>query len=219
MSWKWKYFTRKELSSKDDGSFVTNADALDKLERMRIIMAKPLIINSAYRSPIHNKKIGGKPNSMHVQGRAFDVSIKGHNPVALHQAAVEAGFTGFGFARTYLHVDTGAKRYWEYKKGDKRKFVTQDVELPVIALSIDKETEKPSRIDNVPLSTKQKAAVVTSTGVVATTGVVSVIPTEVMSDNAPAVLAFLQAIDYRFALVIIAVGLAGFVWWVLRVRK
>lgn len=215
MSWKWKYFTRNELSSKDDGSFLINEDALNKLERMRKIVGKPLIINSAYRSPRHNKKIGGKPNSMHVQGRAFDVSIKGHNPAILYQIALTAGFTGFGFARTYLHVDTGAKRYWEYKKGDKRKFLTQDDYLPEMALSIDKETEKPKKVEGVGVSDTTIAA---GTGVIVATGGLTAIDPTFMIENAPAALSFLQMADYRIAMVVLViVVIAGFIWW--RARK
>ena len=213
--WKWKYFTRKELSSKDDGSFLINEDALNKLERMRNIIGKPLIINSAYRSLAHNKAVKGSANSMHVQGRAFDVSIKGHNPVALYQAALDAGFAGFGFARTYLHVDTGNKRYWEYKKGDKRKFVVENTTLPEIALSIDKETENPRKVESVGVSDTTIAA---GTGVVVATGGLTAIDPTFMIEHAPSFLSFLKTADWRIAMVVLViVVIAGFVWW--RARK
>ena len=33
---------------------------------------EPIIIASAYRTPAHNRRIGGVPHSQHVQGRALD---------------------------------------------------------------------------------------------------------------------------------------------------
>ncbi|TAF41660.1 MAG: DUF882 domain-containing protein [Alphaproteobacteria bacterium] len=111
-AWHYRYFTPRELASKGDGSLLVNHDAIARLEHMREIMGVPLIITSAYRDPLHNAKIGGAPLSMHRFGRAFDVSIRGHDRQQLYQAALTAGFTGFGFYATFLHVDTGRKRHW-----------------------------------------------------------------------------------------------------------
>ena len=33
---------------------------------------EPIVIASAYRTPAHNRRIGGVPQSQHVQGRALD---------------------------------------------------------------------------------------------------------------------------------------------------
>jgi hypothetical protein len=44
---------------------------------------------------------------------ATDISLRGHkDPKKLLSAAVEAGFRGFGFYNTFLHLDMGrGKRY------------------------------------------------------------------------------------------------------------
>ncbi|NIQ13398.1 MAG: hypothetical protein GTO02_03000 [Candidatus Dadabacteria bacterium] len=34
----------------------------------------PLKVNSAYRSPEHNARVGGTPHSKHVYGKAFDIA-------------------------------------------------------------------------------------------------------------------------------------------------
>ena len=183
--WRWKYFTRDELKCKGDGTFVANDDALDKLERLRELMGVPLTINSAYRSPAHNRKIGGADNSMHVQGRAFDISINGVNPKTLYRCAIQAGFTGFGFYRTFLHVDTGGMRSWGgykqkyqskinltplYDKADKPATKGSE-DLIEASGAYSKDTENPHKIEGVKLSDKQKFAAVASASVV-TTGVV-----------------------------------------------
>jgi hypothetical protein len=111
-AWHYRWFTPRELASKGDGSLLVDHDAISKLERMREILGKPLIITSAYRDPLHNARVGGAPMSMHRFGRAFDIASQGRVRQELYQAAVEAGFTGFGFYNTFLHVDTGRKRQW-----------------------------------------------------------------------------------------------------------
>ncbi len=208
--WRWKYFTRDELKCKGDGTFVANNNALDKLERLRELMGVPLTINSAYRSPAHNRKIGGADNSMHVQGRAFDISVKGHEPSAVYTAALHAGFTGFGFYRTFLHVDTGAKRSW----GGYTTQYTHNITNPPKALSTEKETEKPNKIEGVKLSDNHKRAAVATTSVVATGGAVMAINPSIIIEHAPTALSFLQSADWRVAIAVIGVlAVGGLVWW------
>jgi len=210
IQWRWKYFTRDELACKGSNEFLINEDALDKLEKMRVIMGAPLKINSAYRSPSHNKKVGGKPNSMHVQGRAFDVALAGHDPVKLYSAAIKAGFTGFGFYRTFLHVDTGAKRSWgSYAKQYQSNAINFS---PPKALSIEKEAEKPNKIEGVPLSDNQKTTVAVTTGVAGAAGITTVIADPQIITPA---LSFLQMADYRVAIAVVAViALGGLIYWI-----
>ena len=33
-----------------------------------------VIVNSSYRTPEHNKRVGGKPHSKHIYGKAFDLA-------------------------------------------------------------------------------------------------------------------------------------------------
>ena len=217
-NWRWKYFTLDEIKCKGTGELVINEDALDKLERMRAIMGAPLKINSAYRSPTYNQKIGGAKNSMHRQGRAFDVSNVGHDPAELYQAAVKAGFTGFGFARTYLHVDTGKPRWWEYGKGYRNKYVAA---LPIYprANIVEKEKEAPHKIEGVALSDKQKIAVATTGVAGAGTIATAITEPQIIIEHAPSAIAafftFLRSADWRVALAMIGlVAVGGLIWWI-----
>ncbi len=45
------------------------------LEVLRMRYGKPIIINSGYRSPQLNKKIGGVPTSNHLTGCAADIRV------------------------------------------------------------------------------------------------------------------------------------------------
>lgn len=111
--WPLKWFTPRELASKGNGSLLVNMDALSRLDAMRELIGRPMIINSAYRDPLYNARVGGAPMSMHKFGRAFDVSLRGHYKADLIRAAKQVGFTGFGVNyHTFLHIDTGRSRQW-----------------------------------------------------------------------------------------------------------
>lgn len=47
------------------------------LQPLRDYMGEPIIINSGYRSPELNQKIGGARSSQHVIGEAADINCKG----------------------------------------------------------------------------------------------------------------------------------------------
>lgn len=112
--WPFKYFKPAELASKGDGSILVDMDAIARLESMREMVGKPLKITSGYRDPIHNAKVGGAPLSMHKFGRAFDISLAGHDANQLEACAKRAGFGGIAKAKTFIHVDTGRVRTWTY---------------------------------------------------------------------------------------------------------
>lgn len=39
---------------------------------------RPLVVLSGYRTPTHNKKVGGKPSSYHLKGLALDIVCPAH---------------------------------------------------------------------------------------------------------------------------------------------
>ena len=88
---------------------------LIRLEKMRIILRRPIRISSGYRCPEHNAKIGS-PNSLHMEGKAVDISIK--NALHLWQAlnaAYQCNFQGIGVNKHFLHLDLRlANRCWTY---------------------------------------------------------------------------------------------------------
>ena len=48
------------------------------LQRIREIAGnKPVTIDSGYRTPAHNKAVGGVPDSLHTKGQAASIIIKG----------------------------------------------------------------------------------------------------------------------------------------------
>ena len=113
-AWRWAKFSPEEIACRSDGAIRINKVALDKLQELRDRIGSPLIVHSAYRSPDHNRKVGGAKHSMHLQGAAFDISMANHDPKAFEATARAVGFTGFGFypRQNFMHVDTGRARQW-----------------------------------------------------------------------------------------------------------
>ena len=112
--WRWPNFSPEEIACRGTGKLVIVEKAMDMLQALRTKLGKPLIVNSGYRSPAHNRAVGGAPNSQHPKAKAFDISMSNHDPIAFEAAARAVGFTGFGFyvASDFMHIDIGPAREW-----------------------------------------------------------------------------------------------------------
>lgn len=102
---RWPDFSPRELACPCCGEVCIRGDGLDALQRLRSAMAAPLVIDSGHRCALHNARVGGAPLSQH-KTLAFDVRLCGHDPMALNRLAHGAGFTGFGYGQSFLHLDT-----------------------------------------------------------------------------------------------------------------
>jgi len=74
---------------------------------------------SGYRSPDSNAKLrktssGVARKSLHMQGKAIDIRLPGHDLKNLRNAALSmrAGGVGFYPKSNFIHVDTGRVRRW-----------------------------------------------------------------------------------------------------------
>lgn len=112
--WRWKNFQPRELACKGTGQLLVDETALDKLQQLRDALGIPLLITSAYRSPEHNKAVGGAQNSYHMKGVAFDVRMDNQDPDVFELAARDIGFRGFGYypKQGFMHIDLGPSRTW-----------------------------------------------------------------------------------------------------------
>ncbi len=79
----------------------------------------PFEVISGYRSPATNAELratssGVAKHSLHMQGKAIDIVLPGCKLRRLHDAAValKAGGVGYYPRSNFIHVDTGAVRYW-----------------------------------------------------------------------------------------------------------
>lgn len=89
------------------------------LQVLRDYIDEPLHINSGYRSPAHNARVGGKKNSYHLKGMAADITAKSYTPKKLAQiiekliAEGKVKFGGLGLYPGFCHVDLRkAKTRW-----------------------------------------------------------------------------------------------------------
>jgi zinc D-Ala-D-Ala carboxypeptidase len=74
-----EYATRNGLKNTPSETSVQNLKILCKniLEPLRLIVKKPVIITSGYRSKIVNRAIGGSTTSQHMKGQAADFIVIG----------------------------------------------------------------------------------------------------------------------------------------------
>ena len=79
----------------------------EELQKVRDILNRPIIITSGYRSPAHNRAVGGATNSQHLYAKAADCRMVGINTEVFRTyLARYTKFNGFGIAPNFVHVDT-----------------------------------------------------------------------------------------------------------------
>lgn len=92
--------------------------AINKLQELRDFFGKPIYIHSAYRCPEYNKLCGGVDKSFHMDGIAFDITVKDVPPLKVAKTAKDLGFNGVGLYPTFTHVDIrNYKSYWKQIDG------------------------------------------------------------------------------------------------------
>lgn len=96
---KYKYFSDSEIVGLD-------TKLVEMLDKAREIAGVPFKINSGYRTPKQNKKVGGVKNSSHLTSLAVDIACTTDS--ARHKifnALQKVGFNRIGIAKTFIHCD------------------------------------------------------------------------------------------------------------------
>ena len=79
-----KNFKVREFACKDGSDEILIDNTLvNVLQHIRNTLGVSLTINSGYRTPAYNKRIGGSSNSMHTKGMAADVYANGVDPIVI----------------------------------------------------------------------------------------------------------------------------------------
>lgn len=109
-------FRVKEFTCADgtDPIFI-DSDLVNVLQKIRTHFGK-VTITSAYRTPTHNKKVGGETYSQHLYGRAADIKVSGVSPkkVATYAETLLKNKGGIGIYSTFVHIDVRAtKARWK----------------------------------------------------------------------------------------------------------
>ena len=102
------HFSTHELECHHCNKLKINVNLIGLLEKIRILWGAPLLLNSVYRCPIHNKAVGGEEHSFHMQGMAADIDTSKYSKAqrdSLLQHTKDAGAVGIGIASNFFHVD------------------------------------------------------------------------------------------------------------------
>lgn len=101
-------FKVKEFGCKDgsDPVFIS-PELVEVLQKIRTHFGKAVTINSAYRTPTHNKKEGGATYSQHLYGTGADIKVTGVTPkqVAQYAETLLSGRGGIGIYSNFTHID------------------------------------------------------------------------------------------------------------------
>lgn len=111
-----KNFSLSEFACKD-GTPVPD-DKIDNVKKLaqnlqvlRDEIGEAVFLNSGYRSPAYNKKIGGAKDSQHPKAKAADITAKSYTPKQLHARIlklIKAGKMhngGLGLYPGFVHYD------------------------------------------------------------------------------------------------------------------
>lgn len=108
-------FQVKEFACKDGSDAVLVAPRLVMvLQSIRSHFGAPITINSAYRTPQYNQKVGGAAQSQHCYGTASDITVKGVSveKVAAYARKIMPDWGGVGIykAQGFTHIDVREPR-------------------------------------------------------------------------------------------------------------
>ena len=104
------HFKVKEFACKDGSDAVLVAPRLVMvLQSIRSHFGTAVTINSGYRTPQYNAKVGGVAHSQHCYGTAADITVKGQKPAAVAAYARELmpdwGGVGVYSQKGFTHID------------------------------------------------------------------------------------------------------------------
>lgn len=110
-----RWYRVKEFACKANDSPVTFIDQnmVTILDILRETVGKPVIITSGYRTPEHNKKVGGAKYSYHMRGMAADIRVSGMSPkeVAKKLDKIAPDSCGIIVYKNWVHFDTRTNKY------------------------------------------------------------------------------------------------------------
>jgi len=70
------YFSLYEFECPCCRQVMLSPDLLARLNHLRRVVNRPIYINSGYRCPEENHRVGGAPGSYHLLGMAADIHVQ-----------------------------------------------------------------------------------------------------------------------------------------------
>ena len=114
------HFAVREFACKDGTDTVLiDTDLIDKLEQIYdYLNCSKIIINSGYRTPSHDRAVGGNGKGQHTLGKAADIQCYGKDGKLIGAkyvccAAETLGCNGIGYISSKaVHIDTRSGKWW-----------------------------------------------------------------------------------------------------------
>lgn len=73
----------------------------------------PITVNSTYRAPGKNRRVGGRGKSMHLSCRAVDFRVHGSTRGLMQFLTSQVGVGGYNrYPSGFYHIDNGPRRTW-----------------------------------------------------------------------------------------------------------
>lgn len=102
----------------EEGCDVRIDPFLPKLcQAIRTALGQPVYVTSGVRSPEHNERVGGQPNSSHLRGLAVDISDNDRGkPISSRfrhvvlQTLLQLSVGRIGLADTFIHFDVDKEK-------------------------------------------------------------------------------------------------------------
>lgn len=109
------HFKVREFACGDGSDAVLVAPRLVMvLETIRTHFGTAVRINSGYRTPQYNAKVGGVAHSQHCYGTAADITVRGQAPATVaafaRQIMPDWGGVGVYARKGFTHIDVREKR-------------------------------------------------------------------------------------------------------------
>ncbi|MDR1651664.1 MAG: peptidase M15 [Synergistaceae bacterium] len=100
------HFKLREFQCGCCGTVKLRPELIAMLEALRALWGRPISLTSGYRCEQHNRAVGGASRSLHMAGRAADISARPDEQKPLRLYAFDAGFTEVicGEEKNYIHV-------------------------------------------------------------------------------------------------------------------
>ena len=97
-----------------------------QLQVIRDVLSVPMTLTNAYRSPSHNRVVGGVKSSQHLLGTACDIQVNGMNSQQVYdtierlikEGKIKQG--GLGLYHNFVHYDIrGYRARWDFVNKNK----------------------------------------------------------------------------------------------------
>lgn len=108
-----KHFRAREFQTGNCKIVIVSTHLLKILDELRDKIGQPVYINSGYRTPEHNKAVGGSALSYHMYGMAADIRAAKYTPKQLYDILDKMleGWGGLEEHEYFVHVDVRTKAW------------------------------------------------------------------------------------------------------------